>query len=285
MVKDPLPATFAFITIVLSGLSLSHASWAQEATVVGTLTANGESVELPYVYIYAEEKGFYNDNDPTWKILFAARQIPERELEDSFLDFPYVKLGLTHTSEFDDTPRMQVYSQDVRLPNKPGNISSSTYPELELEKNGPEGFAGRIYLAKPVEFFEDTFQYDFTFQAPLSDPDAPIGEPLPPGGGEPGQAYVDWVKAVSSGDVEQIKRLVPAEMAEMLETKEASEVAEELEMLKLMSPSEVTILSGSSDGETAVLEVEGLMEGQKVHGKITLTRHGSHWIATKTAWE
>ena len=32
---------------------------AEEATVSGTLTANGSTVVLPHVYVYALEEGFY----------------------------------------------------------------------------------------------------------------------------------------------------------------------------------------------------------------------------------
>ena len=259
--------------------------WAEEASVTGTLKANGGTVELPHVYVYAEEKGFYDEKDPTWKIIFAAQPIEERDLDGFFMDFPYVRIGITHTAEFDEQPTIQVYSQDIKLPGKPGNISGTPYPDLQLENSGPEVFAGRVFLAKEAEFFEDTYQYDFTFRAPLSDPKAPIGDPLPADGGEPGRAYIAWVEAGHSGDPQRLKPLVSPEMAEMMDAKDAAEVAEELEFLKLMTPTDLKILSGSSDGETAILEVEGLVEGEKIRGEITLIKEGQHWLATETSWE
>ena len=172
--------TCSLVVNVLLTLWVTTAVWAEEANVTGTLTANGESVELPYVY--AEEKGFYDDKDPTWKVVFAAQPIEERELDSFFVDFPYVKIGITHTAEFEGEAGIRAYSQDVKLS---GNISGSPYPELELKSSGPEGFSGRIYLPEAAKFFEDTYQYDFTFSAPLSDLNAPIGDPLPSGGGAP----------------------------------------------------------------------------------------------------
>ena len=114
--------------------------------------------------------------------------------------------------------------------------------------------------------------YDFTFKAPLSDLNAPIGDPLPPGGGEPGKAYIAWVEAVHSGDPQRLKPLV------------SPELAEELELMKSMTPTDLKILSGSSDGKTAILEVEGKMEGETLRGEITLSKEGEHWMATKTSW-
>ena len=269
---------------VLLTLWVTTAVWAEEANVTGTLTANGESVELPYVYVYAEEKGFYDDKDPTWKVVFAAQPIEERELDSFFVDFPYVKIGITHTAEFEEEAGIRAYSQDVKLPGKAGNISGTPYPELELKSSGPEGVSGRIYLPEAAKFFEDTYQYDFTFSAPLSDLNAPIGDPLPSGGGAPGQAYIAWVDAVHSGDPERLKALVSAEMAKMLDTMPAAEVAEELKLMKSMTPTDLKILSGSSDGKTAILEVEGKMDGEKLRGEINVVKEGEHWMATKTSW-
>ena len=74
-------------------------------------------------------------------------------------------------------------------------------------------------------------------------------------------------------------------MAEMLETQPAAEVAEQIDFLKFTTPTEVTILSGSSDGEMAVLQVEGVVEGERAKGEITLLRQDGFWIATEAAWE
>lgn len=54
--------------------------------------------------------------------------------------------------------------------------------------------------------------------------------------------------------------------------------------MKSMTPTDLKILSGSSDGKTAILEVEGKMDGEKLRGEITLVKEGEHWMATKTSW-
>ena len=84
--------TCSFVVKISLALWLTTAVWAEEASVTGTLTANGETVGLPHVYVYAEEKGFYDDKDPTWKVVFAAQPIEERKLDSFFVDFPYVKI-------------------------------------------------------------------------------------------------------------------------------------------------------------------------------------------------
>lgn len=271
--------------VVVAGLissAGSRATAAEPATVEGTLTANGTSVALPYVYAYALEEGFYDASDPSWKLIFVERPIEERKLKEHIWDAAYVQLEITRTTEFGDEPELRVYSQDVRLSAEAGgNLSGGEYPTLELESIGPDGLAGRVYHAEAQEFFDDTYQYDFTFRAPLSDPNAPIGEALPADGGEPGKAYLAWVTALHSGDPQQLKPLVPPELAEQLDAEGAKE---EIEMMASFTPTAVKILGGSSDGETAILDVEGTMDGEPVRGKVTLQKTDGFWMATESSW-
>lgn len=126
-------------------------------------------------------------------------------------------------------------------------------------------------------------QQPSTFSVPLSDPNAPIGDLLPAGGGEPGRAYLKWVEVVHAGDLERLKSILPPEMAAQLDAATAEEARENIEFMQLMTPTGVTILGGSTDGEIALLEIEGLMEGEKVSGEITMTKTGDFWMPTKSS--
>ena len=123
----------------------------------------------------------------------------------------------------------------------------------------------------------------FSFSAPISDPDAPIGDLLPAGGGEPGEAYLKWVESIHSGDIEKLKSIVPVEMAAQFDQVSAEEAREEVEFMKLMTPTDVSILSGSSDGETAILKIEGTLEGETVPAEVTMSKMGGFWIPTNTS--
>jgi hypothetical protein len=255
--------------------------------VEGEFVANGTTVELPFVYAYQEKKGFYDEADPTWTVLFVSRSIEERDLDDHIWDAAYIRLGITRTSEFGDEPEIQVYSQDIRFSaDQPGNISGGTYPELELAEVGPDRFVGRVYHEEVQTFFDDTFRYDLSFSAPVSDPFRPIGEPLPAGGGEPGAAYTAWCEAVHSGDMDRLKALMPAERAAMLDDEaNAESMKEDLEFMKLMTPTDIEVVSGSSDGAAAVLQVTGTMDGEPVQGEITMSMIDGRWISTNESWQ
>lgn len=257
---------------------------AEEAEVSGVLTHNGKQVELPHVYVWTEDEGFYDPEDPVWKILFVGREVSQRDLGDPVWDAAWVEIGITKTSEFGDTPELQVYSQSIRKSaDSPGNLSGGDYPNIELEGFGTDRVSGRIYHEEVQEFFDDTYHYDFTFSASLSNPDAVVGEALPAGGGEPGLAYLKWVETVHSGDLNVLRSIVPPDLAEQIDNASAEEAMEQLEFFQLTTPANVKILGGSIDGDTAILKVEGTMEGENVGAEVELTRMGEYWIPTKTS--
>ena len=271
------------IAVVLLTMAAPLAA-ADPAEVSGVLTANGVQVELPYVYVWAEKEGFYDPADPSWKILFVEREVEQRELGAPIWDAAWVELRITETAEFGDQPELQVYAQSIRLSaDAGGNLSGGDYPEIELEGLGTERISGRVFHNEPQEFFDDTYHYDLTFSAALSDPNASIGEPLPAGGGDPGQAYLKWVEAVHTGTLDALRSIVPPDMAEQLDSVSATEAREQMAFLQAMTPTDVTVLGGSTDGEIALLEIAGMMEGETVTGEITMTRMGAFWVPTESS--
>ncbi len=268
--------------LLVLGLAAAAGAATGEPEVSGTFVVNGKTIELPYAYVWAAEKGFYEESDPTWTLLFVEHPVEPRELGHFVSDTAWIELGVTRTEEFGDTPELQVYSQSLKLSaDAGGNVTGGTYPKIELRSTGPDRFVGRVHHDEPQKIFDDTFQYDLTFDLPLSDPDAPIGEALPADGGEPGRAYLRWVAAVHSGELAALKPLVPAEMAAALEGDDAQE---QLDFLRELTPTDVTILGGSSDGQTALLKIEGVLAGEKAQGEITLTKMGELWVPTSSSW-
>lgn len=288
------------VCFALSALMAGVAVAVEEAAPLeGTFTANGEKVELLYAYAYEEDGGFYDEDDPAWTLLFVGRPLEAGDDYDMIWDAAYLRLGITETAEFGDEPVIQVYSQSIRFTaDQSGNISGGSYPDLEITVTGPDRFSGRVHHTEVQEFFDDTFQYDFTFDVPLSDPVTAAGdssaagavledgEPLPDGGGEPGAAFLAWCDAIHSGDFDRIKALLPDEQAAMLETEEERELfAEDLEFIQAMTPTEIQILGGSSNGETAVLQVTGSFDGETAHGEITMDFMDGHWNNSAASWK
>ncbi len=281
------PRPFAIFTVCLTLLlTIPSAAISAEMTVKGTLMANGETVELPYVYVWRKKEGFYDPSDPTWGIIFTQRSLKPREIATHASHSAWVYIGITQTKEFAEQGKLEVYSQSIKFSAEaPGNISGGDYPEIELTGLDSELVSGRIWHAKPQKVFDDTFRFDLTFSAPLSDPDAPtiIGSPLPSGGGAPGQAYLTWTKTIHTGDIELLKSIMPAEMAAQFDGVPPEEAQKEIEFMKEMTPTSNRIVSGSSDGETAILQTKGIIDGETVAVEVTMTKMGDFWVLTNVS--
>jgi len=158
-----MAATMVCILVAMNAL-------ADEAPkVTGTFTSSGEPVEISHVYAYRNAEGFYDPADPSWTVILAAGEIEPQNLGRPYQDFPFIKLRVTKTSEFEEQPTLRVYSQDVQLPGKTSGISGGDYPEIEVQSTGPDVFSARVWLPEPFEFFTNSWQYDLSFSAPLSE--------------------------------------------------------------------------------------------------------------------
>ena len=255
-----------------------------DPNVEGSFVANGETVELPYVYVWAREEGFYDADDPTYTLFFVGRELSAREIGNSVWDAPWIEIGVTESDEFSDGPEVQVYTQSIRMSaDAGGNTSGGNYPEIELQGLGTDQISGRVWHAETQTSFDDSYIYDLSFKAALFDPDAPIGDPLPEGGGEPGAAYLKWVEVLHSGDIEALKNILPAGLAEQLSSVSEEEAEEEVGFMRSMTPIKVAIQNGSIDGDEAYLNVQGEIDGEILDLKVTMSRMGEFWIPVETS--
>lgn len=264
--------------IVLAPLS-AIAAVPDPGKVTGSFTVNGQSVEFRHAYFYRQAEGFYDPEDPTWMVLLTAEPVAPGDIEDRSID-PSLRLGLTLTSEFGDSPALELLSQNMQVGSF--TMTGGKSPQMDFEQQGPEVFAGRVHLAEPQTFFDDTYHYDLSFHALPVGPNVPTGDPLPEGGGEPGAAYIAWTRTIHGGDLEALRALVTPDLAAMLDGPDA---AEQLEFLALMTPMDVRIVDGYIDGSTAVLSIEGTMDGEVVKGEITLEQFDGLWVPTGTSME
>ena len=107
-----------------------------EATVKGSLIANGKTVELPYVYVWKKEEGFYKKDDPTWNIIFVERSLQPRELGSHVPNSAWVHIGITETKEFEEQGKLEVYTQSIKFSaTAAGNVSGGKLPEDRNERS------------------------------------------------------------------------------------------------------------------------------------------------------
>jgi hypothetical protein len=51
--------------------------------------------------------------------------------------------------------------------------------------------------------------------------------------------------------------------------------------MQSLTPTDVVIVGGSSDGTTALLQIEGKIEGDTISAEVTMSKVEGFWIPTK----
>src|SRR5213075_2082351 len=107
---------------------------------------------------------------------------------------------------------------------KMDQFSSSGTQEVKLTVLTPTRIAGKLYLPKPGDFFENTYQYSIDFDVPIVSAKAmaakvppPPGKALPADGGEPRKAYDDYRKILAGGDMAKLRGVVSSDRAKSLD--------------------------------------------------------------------
>lgn len=126
---------------------------------------------------------------------------------------------------------------------------------------------------------------DITFDIPQigtvaqAPPPPPLpGQPLPPGGGEPGKVYLALNKALLAGDIDAIIRMLPpAKAAEVQQARTTPEFAQQMEFMQAMTAKNVTIKGGRIDGDQAWLEFDAEEGDAPRSGTVEMAREDGVW--------
>jgi hypothetical protein len=154
--------------------------------------------------------------------------------------------------------------------------------KAELTTNTPDKVAGRIFTSAPVKTLSgSTYSVDLTFSAPVTRP--PAGTALPSGGGEPGKALIAFFAARQKKDWPRLKAaLSPAMTAMFVKSYNTDQenLTDMLDTLDFWLPAkDAKITGGKLSGDTAVLDVEGMLtSGVKALTLVRLISGPSGWL-------
>ena len=109
------------------------------------------------------------------------------------------------------------------------------------------------------------------------------GTPLPAGGGDPGKAYMAYLKLLAGGDMKAFLGGVTAARA-----KEASsdpDFKKIFPLIQAMQPKGIKVTGGAIDGNNATLLATGKDGDQTSNGTITMVKEGGAWKVEKEEWK
>lgn len=110
------------------------------------------------------------------------------------------------------------------------------------------------------------------------------GKPLAAGGGEPGKVYMDYCKAIESGDMPALKKVVSAERAKQMDSPDFKKM---FPMVQAMQAKDIKITGGTMTDKAATLTAEGTdrMDGAPSKGTINMVLEAKQWKVDKDSWE
>jgi hypothetical protein len=142
------------------------------------------------------------------------------------------------------------------------------------EKIAVEGDRIRGEWTKPAtDFFGRSYEMRVDFDlalTPITDP----GQPLPADGGDPGKAYLAFLKVLEKREAKSVLALqaLPEDMIEILGEESLLEIA------TMNHPTTAEVVGGWIDGERAQLRVKGTHAfGQSVRGRIEMKNVDGAW--------
>jgi hypothetical protein len=275
------------LALVLLGFSLSAFA---DGKVDGSLTANGKTVPLKYGYAQTRKSPLDKTKNVV-ELIVTDQEIPPAALSDTFAlmdaqDKQHLS-GFTATIDADK----QVISATVFSPafKKMKRFSGVGMQTASLTAMTDTHLAGSITMAKPDDFFEEHYQYNATFDVSVGKPAGPPspaalkGTPLPAGGGEPGKAYLAYLKLLAGGDMKAFLGGVSAARA-----KEASsdpDFKKLFPLLQAMQPKGVKITGGAINGNSATLLATGKSDTQVSEGTINMVKESGGWKVEKEEWK
>jgi hypothetical protein len=154
-----------------------------------------------------------------------------------------------------------------------GGMSAESLEALFTE-NSPNRIAGRIHTIKPMKSMSgESYELDVTFDTPVSHP--PAGEKLSEGGGQPGEAFNEFLAAVKSKNWNQLEETASARVLEGAYADTPAEKAASLvDSVSFLLPKGKTmkILGGQQFDDRATLEVKGQMSEEAGSDALYLVR-------------
>lgn len=272
---------------ILASLLVCSSALAQ--TVTGSLTANGKSVPLKFASAYQKKNPFDKKKMDTVIVFSDQALTGEAATDDIELMQAIDKMKLSGFSiEID--PDKSVISGQVFSPNfrKMTQFSGVGMQKLDLSAMSATHVAGKVAMAKPDDFFDNVYQYNATFDLPITTKAAmtaaaaPKGTPLPANGGDPGKAYAAYLKAFNASDIPALRKALAAERAKDIDSPEFKQM---WPMIQAMQPKNIKVTGGAIDGETATLLASAKGDDGVSNGTITMVREGGAWKVQKESWK
>lgn len=277
----------AFLSLLFGLAALAQAPPA--GTAAGSVRIDGKPMALAHVYAWAQPNPFEPGVLDT-VLLFTPGPVAPAEFAGVEGLFGVAqRLEAFALFTLDRTGR--VTGERVAHPalgKETLQLSGSARTSFQKQVLGEARVEGRLATTSVEQVLGHAYEVQVVFAVPVVPapkpeplPDAASGQPLPPGGGEPGKAYLAFCKALAKKDPEAILGL----MRKGGRTpKDEAQLREGIEFMAALQPSGIRVVKGYVAGDRAALWVEGKEAQETQYGTIALVREAGAWRIGKQKW-
>lgn len=241
--------------------------------------------------LLADARGKVNVKGVTFSVADAVAYTTDDGIEVAFLPAAFDRKEAAKDQKIDSFDIMRMDGGHITL--RVGSDGSFNCLDFSTGQGGGSScnsdYTGALTItARTADRVAGTFKLnaggdtaDVTFDLKVESVAARTGTALPAGGGEPGKAVMAQFAAIEKGDFAALKAMArPEERAMMEASEKAGEAQEMFKMLRAMSPRKVRVTGGTVDGDSALVDFEGVEDGKPVKGMADAIRVAGKWYMT-----
>jgi len=286
-----------FFVAGLIGLSLTvglvsevRAGEMTPGTASGSISIDGTNMKLNYAYAVAQPNTFEKDKTDI-AVLLTEKPVPDEAFKDveDLRDVGVRQHGWVYFEINDKQKPITEVADHPSLGSEQLQMSGITRSDFVQKEFNKERIAGSFKTKAAEKVLDHIYEVDVTFNAPILQakmpeplPDAKTGKALPPDGGDPGKAYLNFVRAVHRKDLETIRKLAPLPEEGIKYTDE--ELKGAMEFMAALTPKNPRITKGFVERDRAVLYVTGTLEKEKQYGTVEMIKKEGSWRVKKESW-
>jgi len=265
---------------LLGSLVLLSTNVAAQNEAAGTLTVDGETVEIKYGYADVYE------GDVT--VILTDSEVPREAIPDRTYglgangDFKGIVFSVSAETQELQTGGWHDLTNVVHfhpITNEQGEIGN---PTLTTTRFDAEWLEGAITTGGPTDVSGHQVSYEASFSLSLKR--EPLEVTITGVSDDPSKAYEGWCRALMAGDFEAMKSYVTTEVAEMMAVADSAEIAEGLEFQQMMMPTNIEIVSSTVDDGEATLELKGTRAMEVSTGTVQMVHEDGRWTVGEQSW-
>ncbi|HSC33697.1 MAG TPA: hypothetical protein VLG45_00340 [Thermodesulfobacteriota bacterium] len=275
---NPLTGILIISVFFLSGIeTLAYAGEESPGAAAGTMTANGKTYQMKYSYA---------DEGPDDIMLVLTDSAMPRESIPFGLNQPAME-GKVHgiVVTISKETKGQVSGLNAIYDESwGGQLGTLGDAVLKIDKLDSQVIEGQLSTPGQNTFSEYTFSFNVTFKTALGVPkqETPVEVTIKGDDSPPAKAYAEYYRALMSGDIPTVKKLIIKKNADMLDDETATMI---VDMAQAAHPREIEIVTVSKSDNSAELSIKGSVDGSQGTGTVGMVVEDGQWKVATDKWK